>query len=121
MNKKISGIIKSLLLSYIVTLLILLLLSFLLLKFRLSENIISLGITLSYVISCFLGGNIAGRLFTLRRFLWGLLVGVIYFIFLALISLAVNHQLTSDITHFFTVLFMCALSGMLGGMLSSQK
>ena len=64
MNTKISGIIKSLLFSYIVTLLILFLLSFLLFKFRLSENIISFGITLSYVVSCFLGGNIAGRLFS---------------------------------------------------------
>lgn len=121
MNTKISGIIKSLLISYIVTMAILLLLSFLLLKFRLGENIISLGITLSYVISCFLGGMIAGKCFQVHRFLWGLLTGVIYFIFLTLISLAVNHQLTSDITHFFTVLFMCSFSGMLGGMLVPEK
>ena len=69
MNIKVSSLIKSLIVSYVLTLLILILLSFLLLKLHLSESIISIGITLSYVISCFTGGYIAGRMSSSRRFL----------------------------------------------------
>lgn len=118
MNIKISTFIKSLLLSYIITLLILFLLSFLLLKFRLNESIISFGITLSYVLSCFSGGYLSGRKVSSRRFLWGLITGILYFLFLTLISLLINKGLNSDVPHFFTVLIMCAFSGMLGGMVT---
>lgn len=121
MNTKISTFIKSLLVSYAITLLILFLLSFLLLKFRLGESVISLGITLSYVISCFTGGYLSGRHADSRRFLWGLIAGTLYFVFLTIISLALNKGLNSDTSHFFTVLIMCSFSGMLGGMLSSNK
>lgn len=121
MNTKISTFIKSLLVSYVITLLILFLLSFLLLKFRLGESVISLGITLSYVISCFTGGYLAGRRADNRRFLWGLIAGTLYFLFLTIISLALNKGLNSDTGHFLTVLIMCSFSGMLGGMLSSNK
>ena len=121
MNFKISSLIKSLMASYVITLFILILLSFLLLKFRLSESVISLGITLSYVLSCFTGGYIAGKTASARRFLYGLILGIVYFLFLTLISLAVNKGLNSDMGHFFTVLLMCALSGMLGGMLTNNK
>lgn len=121
MNIKISTLIKSLFISYVITLAILFLLSFLLLKFRLSESIISLGITLSYVLSCFTGGYVVGRKVTSRRFLWGLITGTVYFLFLTLISLLVNKGLNSDTSHFFTILMMCSFSGMLGGMLSPGK
>lgn len=121
MNIKISSLIKSLIVSYVITLLILILLSFLLLKLHLSESIISIGITLSYVISCFTGGYIAGRMSSSRRFLYGLLLGAIYFVFLTLISLAINKGVQSDATHFITVMLMCSLSGMLGGMLTNKR
>ncbi|MBQ2802030.1 MAG: TIGR04086 family membrane protein [Lachnospiraceae bacterium] len=121
MNIKISSLIKSLIVSYVITLLILVLLSFLLLKFQLSESIISIGITLSYVISCFTGGYIAGKMSSSRRFLYGLLLGGVYFIFLTLISLVLNKGIQSDATHFITVMLMCSLSGMLGGMLTNGR
>lgn len=121
MNIKVSSLIKSLIVSYVITLLILILLSFLLLKLHLSESIISIGITLSYVISCFTGGYIAGRMSSSRRFLYGLLVGAIYFVFLTLISLAINKGIQSDAVHFITVMLMCSLSGMLGGMLTNKR
>lgn len=121
MNIKISVLIKSLIFSYVITLLILFLLSFLLLKLHLNESVISIGITLSYVVSCFTGGYLTGKMAASKRFLYGLLLGGIYFIFLTLISLIINKGLQSDATHFITVMLMCSLSGMLGGMLTNGR
>lgn len=121
MNIKVSSLIKSLIFSYVITLVILFLLSFLLLKLHLSESIVSIGITLSYVVSCFIGGYLAGKMSSSRRFLYGLLLGGIYFLFLTLISLAINKGIQSDATHFITVMLMCAFSGMLGGMLTNGR
>lgn len=121
MNIKISSLIKSLILSYVITLLILILLSFLLLKFQLSESVISIGITMSYVISCFTGGYVAGKMSSSRRFLYGLLLGTVYFIFLTLISIALNKGFQSNAGHFISVMLMCSLSGMLGGMLTNNR
>lgn len=114
------NMIKCVLLSCILTVLLLLFLSFLLLKFDLSESFIGIGITCVYVISIIIGGFFAGKLFYSRKFFWGFLLGVLYFLLLALISLGVNKAFVNDPTHFVSVLFMCGLSGMLGGMLSPK-
>ena len=50
-----------------------------------------------------------------RRFLWGLVMGVLYFLVLAIVSLIVNHSLKDVARNFFTVLVLCAAGGMLGG------
>lgn len=114
-------ILKALLCSYVMTGGLLLLLALLLYKFSLSEKIVSVSIIVIYVAASFLAGSIAGRKIGNRRFLWGFLMGLLYFLVLVAVSLLVNHSLKDVATNFFTVLVLCAAGGMLGGMQSNWR
>lgn len=117
-STRLTFILKSLLISYLLTAGLLLLLALLLYRFSLSESVVSLCITGIYIAVTFLAGFLAGKREGNRKFLWGLLMGVLYFLILVLVSLAVNHGLFGLTTSLFTVLVLCAGSGMLGGMVS---
>lgn len=117
-NQRLTFIMKNLLISYLLTALLLLLVSLFLYRFRLSEKTVSLCITGIYILVTFLAGFLSGKKEGSRKFLWGLLMGCLYFLLLTVVSLFVNHGLSGLTSHFFTVLILCAGSGMLGGMLS---
>lgn len=110
--------IKALLVSYIVTGLLLLVLALLLYKLRLSESAVNVGIIAVYVVSCFLGGFLEGKMMKTRKFLWGSVCGLLYFTILAVISLAVNQSFSGGSSHFVTTLALCLAGGTLGGMVS---
>lgn len=110
--------IKSLLCAYVVTGILLLVLTLLLYKMGLSEENVNAGIILIYVISTFAGGFVMGKLTGSRKFLWGLLAGVLYFVLLVLISLGLYHSLQSEISSLVTTFLLCAGGGMLGGMIA---
>jgi len=109
---------KCLLFAYMITGILLLILALLLYRFRLSENVVDIGIVVTYILSAFIAGWISGKKMENRRFLWGLMMGCIYFFVLVGISLLVNHTIRDVTMHFWTTFFVCAGSGMLGGMLS---
>ncbi len=111
-------IVKALLVSYIVTGLMLLFLAGLLYRFRLDEGKIQIGIIVTYILSCFLGGFLAGKMMRTRKFLWGVLLGLFYFLIITLVSLAVNRTLQDGSGSFVTTFLLCMGGGMLGGMLS---
>lgn len=111
-------IIKALLWAYILTGGLLLLLALFVLRFGLSEKAVSLVIIGIYIGVTFFAGFFTGKKLKTRKFMWGLLVGGLYFLVLIILSLAVNHSFKDVATNFFSVLVMCAGSGMLGGMLS---
>ena len=89
---------KALVASYIVTGLLLLL------------------IIVTYILSCFVGGFLSGKMMKNKKFLWGILVGLLYFGIMLLVSLAVNRQLDQTAANFVTTMVLCILGGMLGGM-----
>lgn len=111
-------LLKCLLFSYILTAGLLLLLALMLYRFSLTEKIVNICIILIYIAVTFLAGFIAGKRMGNRKFLWGLLMGVLYFAILALVSLIVNRGLEDVGSSAITVFLLCAGSGMLGGMLS---
>lgn len=111
-------IVKALLCAYIVTGILLLVLTLLLYKAGLSEENVNAGIILIYVISTFSGGFVLGKLMKVRKFLWGLLAGAVYFVLLILISLGVYHSLQAEPVSLATSFLLCAGGGMLGGMVS---
>ena len=113
-----ADILKALLCAYVVTGILLLVLTLLLYKAGLSEENVNAGIILVYVISTFSGGFVTGKLTGMRKFLWGLLLGVIYFVLLLLISLGIYHSLQADVMNLVTTFLLCAGGGMLGGMIS---
>ena len=111
-------LLKALLAGYVVTGVLLMILALLLYKIDLDEQKVTMGIIATYVISTFTGGFIMGKLVEEQRFVWGLILGVIYFLLLCAVSFAVNHQLQSNGTNLITTLLLCAGGGMLGGMVS---
>ena len=113
-----TDILKALLCAYVVTGILLLVLTLLLYKAGLREENVNAGIILIYVISTFSGGFVIGKLTGTRKFLWGLLLGVIYFVLLLLISLGIYHSLQADVMNLVTMFLLCAGGGMLGGMIS---
>lgn len=117
-GSQIVSIIKALLASYIVTGILLFVLTFLLYKFDWDEQKVTAGIIVIYVLSTFVGGFILGKLKRVRKFLWGLIMGVLYFVLLFLISFGVYRSFDGNGTNLITTLLLCAGGGMLGGMLA---
>jgi len=117
-NKKFIFILEGILFSYIITALLLLIISFLMLKFDLSGTVLSAVINVTYIISTFMGGFFVGRKTEQKKFIWGLVVGVFYFIILMLVSLLMNRVSPLPIGSLLMVLVITSLGGMLGGMIS---
>ena len=117
-TEKVIFIIKCMLGAYILTAGLLLLLAFMLYRFGLSEKVVSICIILVYIIVTFLAGLLAGKREGQKKFLWGLMMGALYFGILVAVSLVVNRGLEDVAGNLITVFFLCAGSGMLGGMVS---
>jgi len=111
-------LLKSLLFSYILTGVFLALLSFLLYKLGLGEKMIAIAIIIIYVGATFFAGFMAGKKMQNRKYLWGLMEGVAYFLVLTVISVLAGKGGIAVGNSFFTTLALCAGGGTLGGMLS---
>ncbi len=115
---KAAELLKPLLAACIATVLLLLLFTLLVFKLELDEGKVTVGILAVYVLACFLGGFLSGRRMGSRKFLWGMAVGLGYFLLLFVMSLAARQGISATPVQIFTTLFICAGSGMLGGMFS---
>lgn len=111
-------VLKSLLVSYILTGVLLLLLAVALYKLELNEKAVSAAIVAIYIVSTLIGGIIIGKFARVRRYLWGLGLGISYFALLLLITLGVYRTLNGDAANMVTTFVLCAGGGMAGGMLS---
>lgn len=104
--------------SYAFTLVMLVILAFLLFKLKLSESVINGTIIIIYMAACFLGGFLAGKKMKKRKYAWGLLMGVAYFIVFMILSLIINKGDVEVSKTILTTMVLCCGGGMLGGMLS---
>ncbi len=118
LSENLKSIGKILLLMYVVTAILLFLLAVLVQRFNWESNMISIGICVTYVISCFIGGFFAGKVQKTKKFIWGILMGLAYIIIMLVVTLAVKHGFHSNMSAFVMNLLLCLGSGMLGGMLS---
>lgn len=117
-NAKALVLLKGLLISYIITAFMLLLLAFIMLKLDTPSIVISGGINLAYIVSAFAGGFFAGKKIEQKKFIWGMIIGVLYFVVLMLVSLMMNRVSPIPFGNLVTVFIISTLSGMLGGMIS---
>lgn len=117
-DKKILSALLILVLSYVLTACLLLLLAFILYKFRISESIVNIAVIVIYVSMTFIAGFIAGKYYKVKKFLWGLILGSVYFLILVLISLIGGVSDAVIGSGMITTYLLCAGGGMLGGMLS---
>ena len=117
-TQKVIFVTKCMLAAYILTAGLLLLLAFMLYRFRLSEKVVSICIIGIYIVVTFAIGLLAGKREGKRKFLWGLAMGVAYYVILVIVSMVVNRGLQDVAGNMVTVFILCAGSGMLGGMIS---
>ncbi|MCD8155106.1 MAG: TIGR04086 family membrane protein [Clostridiales bacterium] len=115
---KMKAVLKSLFLSYGLTGILLLVLAFLLFRFDLGEGPFAAGILVIYVASCLGGGFLAGKTLRRKKYLWGMTVGICYYILLLTVSFAVSRGWDMSLLHGVTMFFLCLGGGALGGMLS---
>ena len=111
-------ILKSLLAAYVVTGILLMILAMGLYKFELNEGAVTAGITAVNLISTFAGGLVAGKLAKVRRFLWGIVLGILYFALLLLITIGIYRTFRGSSTEIIVTFALCAGGGMAGGMIS---
>ena len=117
-NSVVKPMLRSLLISYVLSGILLAALAFALYKLRLKEGQVNLMVYAIYFITCLTGGLLAGRRIRQRRFFWGLLSGLFYFLVLFGVSWIMNLGSPLDMERSLTVMGLCALGGTLGGMLS---
>ena len=114
-------IVKGIVLAYFLSALALVVLSFVMYKWDVSESVIRGGILFAYVFSCFIGGMAVSRQHNERKYLWGLLMGAIYFVILWGVSMIGNRGAFSGFPGILPALVLCLLGGMRGGMLQAGK
>lgn len=107
---------KIILFTYIFTGIALFILAFLMYKMDFGDSQINLGIIIITILSTFIGGFLAAKSFRQKKFIYGAIVGVLYFLILLIISLLIHDNL-SIAKEGITIFFMCLGGGTLGGML----
>lgn len=117
MNKFL-GVLKILVVSYVITGVLLLLLSLCMLKMNVSSGIVTVGIVLIYIVSTFGGGFLLARMEKSRRLMWGTLFGLLYFLVLFVMSIIINKGLSVDYAACIRGFFVCLAAGAAGGFIS---
>lgn len=111
-------LLKTLFITYLLTGILLFSLAFVLYKLRLSNTQVQTGVYLIYILSCFLGGFLAGKKLKSRRFLWGMLMGGLYFVVLFLVSSLAGRPMETGFSYLLPILGICLAGGTSGGMVS---
>ena len=110
--------VKALLAADVVTGILLIILALALYKFELNEGAVTAGVTAVYLISTFTGGLVVGKLAKVRRFLWGIVLGILYFALLLLVTVGIYRTFHGNSTEILVTFALCAGGGMAGGMIS---
>ena len=117
-GRKMGIVVKGLMVSYAVTGILLAVLAFVVYKFGLTESVTDLAIIAIYVIVTFLGAFIVGKRIKEQKFLWGLILGILYIAIITAAAFAISHTFHVVNTANITTAFLCIGGGLLGGMLS---
>lgn len=114
-------VVKGVVFAYFISAVALVILAFIMYKWDVSDNVVRGGILAAYVLSCFISGTVVSRQHSERRYLWGLLMGAIYFTILWVVSLIGNRGAFTGVTGILPALALCLFGGMLGGMMQAGR
>lgn len=103
---------------YIVTGMLLLLLAFFMYRTEPAEPVVGGAIIAIYILSGFLGGFLIGKRAGVRKYLWGLLLGALYYGVLLLVGALLHGGMQTDLVQIGSTMALCLLSAMAGGMFS---
>lgn len=109
---------KILLAMYAVTAILLFLLSVLVQRLGLESGAISVGVCAVYVVSTFIGGFLAGKVQRTKKFIWGILMGLMYVVIMLAVTFIAKKGFDAAISDFVINLLLSLGGGMLGGMIS---
>ncbi len=115
-NNKITRCIVILGVMFVISCTLLMILAALLFKWGLTEGQMTIAIIGVYIITTFIGGVLIGKYNKVKKYIWGLIIGLSYYVVLMIVTLVVNKGLADY--NIVTTMILCLCSGMLGGMLS---
>lgn len=118
MKNTVISTVKTILFMFVSTMLLMFLVSFIFYKMHISDKNIMIGVVLIYFISTFIGGFIFGKIKEKNKFLYGMMVGAIYFLTLFVISAIFAKNFSGISAQTMYAALSCILGGMIGGMLS---
>lgn len=115
-NKKIIGCVVILGVMFVISCILLMILAALLFKWGLTEGQMAIAIIGIYIITTFIGGILIGKYNKAKKYIWGLIIGLSYYVVLMIVTLIANKGLVDY--NIVTTMILCLCSGMLGGMFS---
>ena len=114
-----AAILIALTVAVLVTILLLLLVTILIYNTDISGTVSGILMVAIYVLGPFSGAFVLGKMMKKKRFLWGMLLGVIYFAVFVLVSvLTAEAETVPEIRDYIQVLLAVLPGGILGGMFS---
>ena len=116
MISKILGVLKLLIIGFVITAIMLSGMALCVYRFGWGEQHISLGIFVVYAVSTLVGGFLLAYKEKRRRLLCGIAYGIMYFIVLLMVSLAAGLGKV-DTQGMFISILTCVISGGIGGVL----
>jgi putative membrane protein (TIGR04086 family) len=112
------ALLKCLIAAYLISAILLLVVAFILYKADISEEFVTICIILIYCISSIFAGFIFAKRAICRRFMWGLMAGLAYFVIICVVSAFLEPEFSLLSISGITTFFICGGSGMVGGMVS---
>lgn len=104
--------------AFLVSVILLLVLAFIMLKLQPDSGVMEILIMAVYLLGCLVGGWYGGRKGSRRKFLWGLVVGLVYFLLLFAVSGMSERAGQLQFGSSLLVLTLCLIGAMIGGMLA---
>lgn len=89
-------------------------------KMSWEDTPIGIGVAVIYILSNLVGGILTGKAVKTRRFLWGALEGILYFAVVSALAWLITREFYSEAASMLISAAICALSGMVGGMVSGR-
>jgi putative membrane protein (TIGR04086 family) len=115
---KIKGVVKGLIVAYLLAVLLLFILAVIVYRVEVSDTILSIALVVIYGLSTFVGGVITGKAVEEKRFVWGMVFGLLYASLITLVAQIMGGDAGTPGKSELVRCLMCIASGMLGAMLS---
>lgn len=119
MKENILAMLKTLIFMWVLTAIFLFVMSAVVYKMHGDNTGITVCVYFTYGLVNFAGGFIFGKVMGKKKYLFGLMTGVLYFMTIVIISAGVYGGVALLEEKALFTLLCCSLSGMLGGMLSN--
>ena len=119
LKKQVISVVKTLIFMSLATTVMILLMSLLFYKAQIGDKGIGIGVIITYFVTTFIGGFVFGKVNEKRKYLYGLLIGAVYFTILIICSMIFLEGSGIFGNRLIISLASCMIGGMAGGMISN--